>query len=213
LTAARSAIEAAATARAAVGFAIAAPPAATVARSVNFRDYGGSCVAYASLKIVVDVSSFADRLQSPRVRWTIAVVAILLMFLGFLVLTRRLPKGSLRGAGSEQRVSITAVTREFLLPLAVGFEVVGWRVVWIEGPRNGFIHVVLNRGRDFFRVLIARRQGTTEPVQVSAGPYVLFSMDRERFPGDVTPVMRAMAEHLRTKTNPPPGLGPFSPGR
>lgn len=149
MTAARSAIEAAATARAAVGFAIAVPPVATVARSVNFRDYGGSSVAYALLKIVIDVSSFADRLQSPRVRWTIAIVAMLQVFLGFLVLRRRLSKGSLRGAGSEQRVSITAVTREFLLPLAVGFEVVGWRVVWIEGPRNGFIHVVLNRGRDF----------------------------------------------------------------
>lgn len=166
---------------------------------------------------MADAPTFAERLQSPRTRWMIAGGATAVVCLAFLLLTRR-PAGTAPGERAPvplntRREPATAEARAFLAPLTEGSEVAGWRVTLLEGPREGIVHVVLHKGADDIEVLIARRQGTSVSAPVSAGPYALFNMGLARLDRDAMVVMRAMAEGLRTKTNPPAGLGPFVPGR
>lgn len=165
---------------------------------------------------MADAPTFAERLQSPQTRWMIAGGATLVMGLMFLLLTRR-PAGTAPDSRSPvlltiRREPVTAEARAFLAPLTEGSEVAGWRVTLLEGPRDGVVHVVLHKGSDDIEVLIAQRQGTRVPAPVTAGAYALFNMGLARLDRDAMQVMRVMAEGLRAKTNPPPGLGPFVPG-
>lgn len=166
---------------------------------------------------MADAPTLAERLQSPQTRWMIAGGATLVVCLTFLLLTRR-PAGTAPGERAPVPLTIrrepaTAEARAFLSPLTEGSEVAGWRVTVLEGPRDGVLHVVLHKGSDDIEVLIARRQGTRVSAPVSAGPYALFNMGLARLDRDAMQVMRALAERLRAKTNPPPDLGPFVPGR
>lgn len=164
-----------------------------------------------------DENALAQRLQSPAVRWFVAGVVVLVTFLsGFFL--RRGSQSSGRGERSPVRLDIrrepaTPEIRSFLAPLTEGSDVAGWRVTVIEGLRDGVIHIVLHKGQDDIEVIIARREGSTVSPPVTAGPYALFNTGLPHLDLQAMTVMRALAESLRSKGNPPPGLGPFTPGR
>lgn len=164
-----------------------------------------------------DGTALARKLQSPTVRWSVAGAIVLsVVLLGWFL--RRGPQSPGRGDRSPVRLDIhrepaTAETRVLLSPLTEGAEVAGWRVVAIEGPREGVIHVVLRKGADAIEVMLARREGSTVSAPVTVGPYALFNSGLPHLDRQALTVMRALAEGLRHKTNPPLGLGPFTPGR
>ncbi len=163
--------------------------------------------------------AWLPKLQDPKTRWALVLLALALLAGGSALLRRRRVVG-----GPGDRVAVqTNIRREpagadvraILAPLTEGSDVVGWRVTVIEGVRDGCAHVVLHKGSDDIEVLVARRQGTTVSAPVTVGAYALFNMGLPQLDRQAGQVMRALADVLRANANAPvpQGMGPFQPGR
>lgn len=167
---------------------------------------------------MADPPTLADRLQSPTVRWVVAGLVVVVALMAGLLLSRKPSARQTRGGRSGVPLNIrrepaTPEARALLAPVTEGTEVAGWRATLLEGPRDGQVHVVFHKDGEDIEVIIALRRGTTVSSPVVAGPYALFNMGLPHLDRQAMTVMRALAENLRAKTNAPPGLGPFVPGR
>ena len=159
------------------------------------------------------------RLQDPKTRWALVLLALALLAGGSALLRRR---GRAVGGPGDRAAVQTNIRREpagpdvraILAPLAEGSDVAGWRVTVIEGGREGGAHGVLRKGSDDIEVLIARRQGTAVSAPVTAGAYALFNMGLAQLDRQAGQVMRALADVLRANASAPmpQGMGPFQPG-